>query len=103
MSSKLVDTKDIPLTVAIAGGGAGGALLAAHLLRSGEVRVALIERDARLGRGVAYGTNFPGHLMNVPAASLSQPGRALQLRGDGLVRAGGSVAAVALAALGIGL
>jgi uncharacterized NAD(P)/FAD-binding protein YdhS len=71
MSIKLVDTKDIPLTVAIAGGGAGGALLAAHLLRSGEVRVALIERDARLGRGVAYGTNFPGHLMNVPAASLS--------------------------------
>jgi uncharacterized NAD(P)/FAD-binding protein YdhS len=71
MSIKLVDTDDIIPTVAIAGGGASGTLLAAHLLRSGSVRVVLIERSDRVGRGVAYGTSFPGHLLNVPAASLS--------------------------------
>ena len=31
----------------------------------------LIERGDRIGRGVAYGTDFPGHLLNVPAASMS--------------------------------
>jgi uncharacterized NAD(P)/FAD-binding protein YdhS len=71
MSIKLVDTRDIGLTVAIVGAGASGTLLAAHLLRTGSARVALIERGDRMGRGVAYGTAFPGHLLNVPAASLS--------------------------------
>ena len=31
----------------------------------------LIERGDRIGRGVAYGTSFAGHLLNVPAASMS--------------------------------
>ena len=31
----------------------------------------LIERGDRIGRGVAYGTDFAGHLLNVPAASMS--------------------------------
>ncbi len=58
-------------TVAIVGAGASGTLLASHLLRAGNVRVVLIERGERIGRGVAYGTTFDGHLLNVPAASMS--------------------------------
>ncbi len=71
MSIKLVDTRDIGPTVAIVGAGASGTLLASHLVRSGPVRVVLIERGDRVGRGVAYGTEVPAHLLNVPAASLS--------------------------------
>jgi uncharacterized NAD(P)/FAD-binding protein YdhS len=71
MSIKLVDTKDIAPTVAIVGAGASGTLLAAQLLRAGNARVALVERGDRVGRGVAYGTAFAGHLLNVPAASMS--------------------------------
>jgi uncharacterized NAD(P)/FAD-binding protein YdhS len=71
MSIKLVDTKDFCPVIAIVGGGASGTLLAAQLLRAGAARVVLIERAGRLGRGVAYGTGFAGHLLNVPAASMS--------------------------------
>jgi uncharacterized NAD(P)/FAD-binding protein YdhS len=71
MSINLVDTRDFGPVVAIVGGGASGTLLAAQLLRAGGTRVVLIERGARLGRGVAYGTRFAGHLLNVPAASMS--------------------------------
>jgi uncharacterized NAD(P)/FAD-binding protein YdhS len=71
MSIKLVDTKDFRPLVAIVGGGASGTLLASHLLRAGNARVLLIERGDCIGRGVAYGTGFPGHLLNVPAASMS--------------------------------
>jgi uncharacterized NAD(P)/FAD-binding protein YdhS len=57
--------------VAIIGGGAAGTLTAVHLLRTGvPVRIALVERADRLGRGVAYSTTNPRHLMNVPAATL---------------------------------
>ena len=71
MSIKLVDTQDNTRTIAIVGGGASGALLASQLLRAGNARVVLIERGERVGRGTAYGTAFPGHLLNVPAASMS--------------------------------
>ena len=71
MSINFVDTRDFGPVVAIVGGGASGTLLAAQLLRAGGTRVVLIERGARLGRGVAYGTRFAGHLLNVPAASMS--------------------------------
>jgi uncharacterized NAD(P)/FAD-binding protein YdhS len=71
MSIKLVDTKDFRPSVAVVGGGASGTLLAAHLLRAGATRVVLIERGERIGRGVAYGTRYPRHLLNVPAASMS--------------------------------
>jgi uncharacterized NAD(P)/FAD-binding protein YdhS len=71
MSSKLVDTKDNVPTIAIVGGGASGTLLASQLLRAGDARVVLIERGERIGRGVAYGTTFDGHLLNVPAASMT--------------------------------
>jgi uncharacterized NAD(P)/FAD-binding protein YdhS len=71
MSIKLVDTKDINRTIAVVGAGASGTLLASHVLRAGGARVVLIERGDRVGRGVAYGTDFPGHLLNVPAASMT--------------------------------
>ncbi|RJS24184.1 hydroxyacylglutathione hydrolase [Corallococcus sp. H22C18031201] len=59
--------------VFIVGGGASGTLLALHLLKSARapLRVALVERGPRLGRGLAYGTDNPRHLLNVPAARMS--------------------------------
>jgi len=57
--------------VAIIGGGAAGTLTAVHLLRTAvPVRIAIVERSDRLGRGVAYSTTNPRHLMNVPASTL---------------------------------
>jgi len=60
-------------TIAIIGGGASGVLSAIHLLREAPVpvRIVLIEPRAELGRGVAFGTDDPGHLLNVRAGSLS--------------------------------
>ncbi|MGZ3458217.1 MAG: FAD/NAD(P)-binding protein [Archangium sp.] len=59
--------------VLIVGGGASGTLLAAQLLRnaSGSLRVALLERTERVGPGLAYSTQSPSHLLNVPAAKMS--------------------------------
>jgi|HubBroStandDraft_1064217.scaffolds.fasta_scaffold00203_4 uncharacterized NAD(P)/FAD-binding protein YdhS/rhodanese-related sulfurtransferase len=61
------------LTVAIIGGGFTGTTLVAQLLRKSgaSVSVFLIERGARLGRGVAYGTECMEHLLNVPARNMS--------------------------------
>src|SRR6202453_125779 len=60
-------------TVAIIGGGFTGATLAAQLLRKsgGRLSVLLIERAARLGRGVAYSTECSEHLLNVRARNMS--------------------------------
>lgn len=60
-------------TVLIVGGGASGVLLACHLLRphSEGLRVILIERSPSVGRGIAYGTANPAHLLNVRAANMS--------------------------------
>jgi uncharacterized NAD(P)/FAD-binding protein YdhS len=62
-----------PDVVAIIGGGASGVLSALHLIRTAPdpVRVVIIEPRADLGRGVAYGTNDLGHLLNVRAGCLS--------------------------------
>ena len=67
------DPKISEFTVAIIGGGFTGAMLAAQLLRRshGSVSVFLIERGARLGRGVAYGTQCSRHLLNVRASNMS--------------------------------
>src|SRR5271166_3934787 len=67
------DQKMPRLTVAIIGGGFTGATLAAQLLRNsgGSVSVFLIERGARLGRGVAYSTECMEHLLNVRARNMS--------------------------------
>lgn len=60
--------------VAIVGCGASGALLAMALLRETRkrpLRLTIVEPRHRLGRGVAYSTPDPLHLLNVPADSMS--------------------------------
>jgi uncharacterized NAD(P)/FAD-binding protein YdhS len=56
--------------VAIVGGGFSGTILAAQLARRGIASV-LIDGSGRLGRGVAYSTTEPAHLLNVPAEAMS--------------------------------
>lgn len=60
-----------PVDIAIVGGGASGVLLAAQLVRKGRLRVALIERDAHPGLGIAYSTRCLGHLLNVRASDMT--------------------------------
>ena len=57
-------------SVAVVGAGASGTIQALHLLREGIERVTLIERDREPGRGVAYGTKRPEHLLNVTAGRM---------------------------------
>ena len=59
--------------VLIIGGGASGVLLACHLLRdpAGNLSVTLIEKRSEVGRGVAYCTANPDHLLNVRACNMS--------------------------------
>jgi uncharacterized NAD(P)/FAD-binding protein YdhS len=60
-------------TVAIIGGGFSGSMLAAELLQRNDTScsLVLIERGPVPGRGVAYGTQFEGHLLNVRAKNMS--------------------------------
>ena len=58
------------LNVAIIGGGYSGTLQTVQLLRRG-ARVTLVEREKRLGRGIAYSTPHADHLLNVPAGRMS--------------------------------
>ncbi|MBP7002383.1 FAD/NAD(P)-binding protein [Amaricoccus sp.] len=66
--------------VIVVGGGAAGALAALHLLRvrADGFWVTMVDPAGRLGRGVAYGTDSPSHLLNARARSMSafedQPG-----------------------------
>lgn len=59
--------------VVIVGAGFSGAALAAQLMRQGRraPEVTLIERAARFGPGLAYGTADPAHRLNVRASNLS--------------------------------
>jgi uncharacterized NAD(P)/FAD-binding protein YdhS len=59
--------------IVIVGGGASGALMAAHLLRGPlpNLSVTIVEARAELGRGLAYSTGNPSHLLNVRAANMS--------------------------------
>jgi uncharacterized NAD(P)/FAD-binding protein YdhS len=59
--------------VIIIGGGASGVLLAYQLLQNHEFgfRVTLIERRPEIGRGPAYHTSNPEHVLNVRAANMS--------------------------------
>ncbi len=59
--------------VIVVGGGASGVLFACHLLRddTSTLRVTLIEKRPSIGRGTAYSTAQPGHLLNVRAANMS--------------------------------
>jgi uncharacterized NAD(P)/FAD-binding protein YdhS len=59
--------------VAIIGAGASGTLTAVQFARFAgpEARGALIDAGARAARGLAYGTPYGAHLLNVPAARMS--------------------------------
>jgi uncharacterized NAD(P)/FAD-binding protein YdhS len=59
--------------VLIIGGGFSGTILACQLARccSREFSIAILERNGRPGRGVAYGTQCSEHLLNVPAGNMS--------------------------------
>ncbi|HEY8616307.1 FAD/NAD(P)-binding protein [Phenylobacterium sp.] len=61
-----------PAVVAVIGGGFSGLLTAVHLLRRDpDVVVRLVERAPRFGRGRAYQTRHPDHLLNVRASNMS--------------------------------
>ena len=61
------------MRVAIVGGGATGALAAVHIARhlGGRADIALIEPADEPGRGLAYSTRDPRHLLNVRVANMS--------------------------------
>lgn len=60
-------------TIAIIGGGFCGSMLAVELARraGANISVVLIERRPVPGRGIAYSTQFEGHLLNVRAKNMS--------------------------------
>lgn len=59
-------------TFAIVGAGFSGSLLAAQIVRrDAGARVVLIERSGVFGRGLAYGTTCPAHLLNVRSGRMS--------------------------------
>jgi uncharacterized NAD(P)/FAD-binding protein YdhS len=79
----MTDRAQLPLHIAICGGGASGVLLLNALRRHTQrgIQVSLIEPRAQLGAGVAYATKFKLHLLNVPAGNMSStqdPGGFLQ-------------------------
>lgn len=59
--------------VVIVGGGFSAACLAIHLIRQARQRlsVVIVNRDARIARGVAYRTDCEAHILNVPVAKMS--------------------------------
>jgi len=58
-------------TVVIVGGGFSGAIFGLKLhLKCPEWRIVIVERNKRLGRGVAYGACGPAHLLNVPVSRM---------------------------------
>ncbi|MEI9931011.1 MAG: FAD/NAD(P)-binding protein [Rhizomicrobium sp.] len=58
-------------TVAVIGGGFSGSVFALKLVRAlPNAHVTLIERDRRIGRGLAYGACAPDHLLNVPVSRM---------------------------------
>jgi uncharacterized NAD(P)/FAD-binding protein YdhS len=61
---------DRAVPVGIVGGGFSGTILAAQLARR-SIRSVLIDGSGRMGRGVAYSTTEPAHLLNVPAENMS--------------------------------
>ena len=56
--------------VAIVGAGFAGTMVAVQLARRG-IDIVLIGRGPQIGKGVAYATVDPAHLLNIPAAKMS--------------------------------
>jgi uncharacterized NAD(P)/FAD-binding protein YdhS len=62
------------MRVAIVGGGATGALAALHLarfMRAGAAEVVVIDPAEEIGRGLAYTTEDPRHVLNVRVSNMS--------------------------------
>ena len=59
--------------LAIIGAGFSGSMVAIHAIAAarGALKVVIINKSADFGRGIAYGTRCPSHLLNVPAARMS--------------------------------
>ncbi len=66
-------TAQTPATIAIVGGGFSGSLVAIHLLKTASqpLTIQLIERSRHTGKGIAYSTDTPCHLLNVSAGNMS--------------------------------
>ena len=74
MQSAAVDSPLGQYAIAIVGGGFSGTLLAIQLLRMGLAKsdsVVLIERNPRMGPGLAYSVEDECCLLNVPAGNMS--------------------------------
>lgn len=63
-------TSDRRVPVAIIGGGFSGTMVAAQLARRG-IASALVDGSGRMGRGIAYSTREPAHVLNVRAEVMS--------------------------------
>ena len=61
------------MRIAIVGGGATGALAALHLTRAlgPSTEIVVVEPAEEVGRGLAYATDDPWHLLNVRVANMS--------------------------------
>jgi uncharacterized NAD(P)/FAD-binding protein YdhS len=72
-ASQLRPVSPGPPSVGIVGAGFTGTLLAAHLLQKARTRLTihLFEQHGWFGRGVAYSTVNPSHLLNVRVANMS--------------------------------
>ena len=68
-----IDPPTPHFSIIIVGGGFSGAVLAAHLAHHSDdsFSVLVIDRAPACARGVAYGTQCGGHLLNVPAGNMS--------------------------------
>jgi uncharacterized NAD(P)/FAD-binding protein YdhS len=73
MSATIAAHKPRTPAIAIIGAGFSGTLLALHLIRRcpAPVRIHLIERSPRFGRGLAYSTGNLNHVLNVPTSRMS--------------------------------
>lgn len=60
-------------TIVIIGAGFSGVALASQLARRAQdpLRIVLVNRSGNMARGLAYGTDSPDHLLNVPAGNMS--------------------------------
>jgi uncharacterized NAD(P)/FAD-binding protein YdhS len=63
---------DCYVDVAIVGAGFSGSMVAVHLAHTlwGGRQIGLIEKRRRIGPGIAYGTDNPLHLLNVPVGRM---------------------------------